>query len=236
MISINELRKKFPDKTGAKHKDGKKRRLSKEAIRREFKRQKDLLAGGPPKIKRGIAFYAAIIFGLMILGALVMTATGNGGGLFISKKKLQARKSVDAISEALGRYKFHVGEYPSTEDGLEALTNLLVDVKGWNGPYLNHLVKDPWGKDYVYEVRPEGGYPVLYSRGPDGKMGTTDDIMPKVELFDKPFEDTTWTNKWVPFNYRGILVAPNKATRELWQVEIKTRNFQEPKLKKEKKK
>ena len=49
----------------------------------------------------------------------------------------------------------------------------------------------------------------------------TDDVLPDQSLFDKPFRDTTWTNHWVPYQYRGILVAPDEKTRKAWQEEVR---------------
>ena len=80
---------------------------------------------------------------------------------------------------------------------------------------------DPWGHAYVYEEREGGGHPVLYSKGPDGRAGTTDDILPEQNMFDMPFRDTTWTNHWVPYQFRGILVAPDETTKKAWEEEIK---------------
>ena len=93
--------------------------------------------------------------------------------------------------------------------------------KGWDGPYVNHIVNDPWGRPYVYETRPEGGHPILYSRGPDGRMGTTDDVMPDQLSFEAAFRDTSWTNHWAPCELRGIVVAPDEETRTRVQNEMK---------------
>ena len=54
----------------------------------------------------------------------------------------------------------------------------------------------------------------MLSLGPDGKRGTADDIAPSPELFSKPFKDTTWTNDWVPFSRRGIVVVPTQEEKE----------------------
>lgn len=222
MVDYNDLKKKFPTKPKAASK-GKK--LAKEQIRREFQKKKDALSGGLPKIKRGFGFYLVMIMGLMILGSLVLTATGRSGRAPISKAQINARKSMDALAVALGRYKFHVGDYPSTEEGLAALTNITPKVTGWNGPYCKRIVKDPWGHPYFYE-RLDSGHPILYSLGPDGKMGSIDDIMPDQTLFDEPFRDTTWTNNWVPYRYRGILVAPNEESRQKWMHDMETGNYE----------
>ena len=50
--------------------------------------------------------------------------------------------------------------------------------------------------------------------GPDGVRGTADDIVPDAEAFSKPFRDTTWTNDWVPFSRRGIVVVPTQEEKE----------------------
>ena len=59
------------------------------------------------------------------------------------------------------------------------------------------------------------------SKGPDRKMGTSDDVLPVPSMFEKPFRDTTWTNHWVPYNLRGIVVAPDEATRKQIQEMVK---------------
>lgn len=223
MVDYDKLKAKFPVK--AKAKASKSSKLAKEQIRREFAKKKDALSGGLPRMKRGFIFYLVIIMGLMILGSLVLTATGRSGKAHISKAQINARKSMDALAVALGRYKFHVGDYPSTEEGLAALTNITPKVVGWNGPYCKRIVNDPWGKPYYYE-RLDSGHPILYSLGPDGKMGSVDDIMPDQELFDEPFRDSTWTNNWVPYKYRGILVAPNEASRQKWLNDMESGNFE----------
>jgi len=217
-VDYNKLRKKFPIKNSA----AKKKNAAKiKAIAREYERKKAELKGGAPVIKKGIVFYAVVIIGLMMLGSLVLSATGRGGKARNSKAMIQARSSMDALAQALGRYRFHVGRYPTTTEGLEELTRIRPELKGWFGPYTSKIVKDPWGNKYVYAEREEGGHPVLYSKGPDGRAGSTDDILPDQELFEKPFRDTTWTNHWMPYQLRGIVLAPDEATRKRIQEEVK---------------
>ena len=182
-----------------------------------------LQGSGAPTLRRGPVFYGVIVLVLVVVGSLVVGALRNGVGLGkerIELKPLQARKSMTALSVALGRYKFHVGEYPSTEEGLAVLALKEYRKKGWDGPYVNHIVNDPWGNAYVYETRPEGGNPILYSKGPDGRAGTTDDVMPDQAAFDEPFRDTTWTNGWAPYRLRGRVVAPDEETKRRVQEEI----------------
>jgi len=238
MVDYNELRKKFQVK---KPRDGvvkdpmhrKSSKAAVKAIAREYEMKRAELAGSAaPNLKRGPVFYCVLFVGLMIVGWMVLSASKNGIGFGrqrIERRDLMARKAMNSLSVALGRYKFHVGEYPSTEEGLAVLAyrkpNEIRKVrrqhKGWDGPYVNHIVKDPWGNDYFYETRPEGGPPVLYSKGPDGRAGTTDDVLPDQLSFDAPFQDTSWTNRWAPCELRGVVVAPDEATKRRVQEEMK---------------
>ena len=222
MVDYNELRRKFRP---TKQKNGKaSSKAAVKAIAREYEMKRAALTGGAPELRRGPLFYGIILLLLAVLGTLVLSATRNGIGFGkerIECKPLQARQSMDALTIALGRYKFHVGEYPTTEEGLNALAAKAWRRKGWDGPYINHVVNDPWGNAYVYEARPEGGHPILYSKGPDGLAGTADDVMPVQENFDEPFRDTSWTNGWAPYRLRGIVVAPDEATKRRVQEEMK---------------
>ena len=188
MVDYNELRKKFRAKKPAgDDKDPLHRKSSRAAVKaiaREYEMKKAELQGsGAPAIKRGPVFYLALIAILAIVGGLVLSRGDLSlGKKRIERKPLMARKAMDSLSVALGRYKFHVGAYPTTEEGLKVLAYRRPEEirairrqhKTWDGPYVNHIVNDPWGHEYVYETRPEGGNPSLYSgsgrpRGHDGR-------------------------------------------------------------------
>ncbi len=218
MVDYNELRKKFPTKNPGRKKSA----AAIKAIAREYERKKLELTGGmkAPVMKRGLVFYGVIIIGLLMVGSLVLSATGKGGRAPISRAHLNARKSMDALATALGRYRYHVGTYPTTEEGLEQLAATTVRRKGWNGPYIRQVVKDPWGQDYVYICNGEATNPTLYSKGPDKLAGTTDDILPDPKLFDEPFRDTSWTNGWMPQHLRGYVLAPDERTRKVLEAEV----------------
>lgn len=219
MTDYSALRRKFPARKPAKK--GKSSKAAIKAIAREYEMKKAKLAGGAPVLKKGIVFYAVVVIGLMMLGGMVLSVCGKGGRTPIPLKPMQARKSMDSLAVALGRFKFHTGEYPSNAEGLGALAAKQFLKKGWDGPYVNHIVPDPWGNEYVYETRPEGGHPVLYSKGADGRAGTTDDVLPEQEQFEIPFKDTSWTNGWAPYRLRGVVVAPDEETKRRVQEEMK---------------
>ena len=237
MVDLNELKRKFPAKRRADDADRaplhrKSTKAAVKAIAREYERKRAELTGGAPTLRRGPVFYGAVVLVLVLVGGLVLSASRNGIGLGkarIERKPLQAQKAMRALSVALGRYKFHVGAYPTTAEGLHVLAfrrpneirRLRRAHPGWDGPYVNHIVPDPWGNDYVYAPRPEGGPPILYSKGPDGRAGTTDDVLPDQLAFEEPFRDTTWTNGWAPCELRGVVVAPDEETRRRVQDEMR---------------
>lgn len=85
----------------------------------------------------------------------------------------RARGQIDELEGALALFRFDVGRYPTTEEGLKALvTDPGID--DWSGPYLDkpEIPKDPWGRSYGY--RSPGGQRRefdLWSLGSDGKRG-----------------------------------------------------------------
>ena len=239
MVDYTELRKKFKAKNPQLDEKRRKKQLAIKKIAREYEAKKAEIAGGAPDLKKGPLFYGMVILVLVVIGALVVPQLMNGG-IALGKKRierndLQARKAMNSLSVALGRFKFHVGQFPTTEEGLAVLAyrkpkDLAVirrrykphgAFRGWDGPYVDHIVQDPWGHDYVYETRPEGGNPILYSKGPDGRAGTTDDILPDQLSFEAAFRDTTWTNGWAPAELRGIVVAPDEETKKRVQDEMR---------------
>lgn len=231
MTDYAELKKKFQPKKGAPQR--KKTKAAVKAIAREYELKKAELGAGAPTFHKGPVFYGLIIVLLLVLGALVVPGILSGNLTLtkkrIERKDLMARKAMDSLSIALGRYKFHVGDYPSNAEGLAVLAyNKPEEIRrirkahpDWDGPYVNHIVKDPWGNDYVYGTRPDGGHPILYSKGPDGKAGSTDDVMPDQLSFDAAFRDTTWTNHWAPAELRGYIVAPDAETKRRVEAEMK---------------
>ena len=78
------------------------------------------------------------------------------------------------IAKALESYKWDVGRYPSTDEGLDALLAKKdqVDEERYDGPYIvNDEIKDPWNQPFEYRSPGEfheEGYD-LWSRGPDGQ-------------------------------------------------------------------
>lgn len=224
MVDYQEMRKKFRPKDPKLAETQKKTREKVRKLAREYEQIRAELGLSDTKMKRGPVYYI-ILVGVMVMLAsafiLMMTGKVSWGRKRISKADIQARQSVDALCEALGRYKFHCGAYPTDAEGLQALAAITPNKKGWFGPYVKQIVPDPWGEPYQYWTVEGQEHPVLMSKGPDRKLGTEDDVLPVQEMFEHAFRDTTWTNHWVPYNLRGIVVAPDEATRRAIQEEVK---------------
>jgi general secretion pathway protein G len=85
--------------------------------------------------------------------------------------------TIGAIKSALGQYQVDIGRFP---ESLQALVKRPPNATNWHGPYLDPPVVpvDPWGKTFAYRCPGQhnpGTYDLL-SAGPDGKVGTSDDI------------------------------------------------------------
>jgi general secretion pathway protein G len=83
-----------------------------------------------------------------------------------------AQAQIAALRNALDTYRLDVGSYPTTEQGLAALTARPQNSAKWNGPYLQRAVPpDPWGRPYQYRSPGEHAEYDLLSLGKDGQPG-----------------------------------------------------------------
>ncbi|HEX2100197.1 MAG TPA: type II secretion system protein GspG, partial [Candidatus Synoicihabitans sp.] len=112
-----------------------------------------------------------------LVGLAVSKFEGQLSGSQVDVARIFVRQSMKL---PLTSYRIHLGDYPSTAEGLEALVTAPAN-KGdrWRGPYLDGGVPlDPWGESYVYRypgTKNKGLYD-LYSKGPDKTADTADDI------------------------------------------------------------
>jgi type II secretion system protein G len=97
----------------------------------------------------------------------------------VAAREAAVRTVFVSLRNALAIYEIDTGVFPTTEQGLQALTAAPAGAKNWKGPYVEGKVPaDPWGNPYVYRfpgTRNPNGYD-LFSSGPDGKPGTDDDL------------------------------------------------------------
>ena len=81
-----------------------------------------------------------------------------------------ARAQIVSLGQALDQYRLDVGEYPTTEEGLEALVAKPQNATRWSGPYLQKAVPaDPWDRPYQYRSPGDHGDYDLYSLGKNGR-------------------------------------------------------------------
>jgi general secretion pathway protein G len=74
---------------------------------------------------------------------------------------VKAQSDIRALESALNLYKLDNFNYPSTDEGLEALVP----------KYIARLSNDPWGKPYLYLSPGLHGDMDVYTLGADGLQG-----------------------------------------------------------------
>ncbi len=87
----------------------------------------------------------------------------------------KVKSDVSALESALELYRLDNFQYPSTDQGLEALVEKPSgdpEPRNWkSGGYIKRLEKDPWGNDYLFLYPGEHGEVDIYSLGEDGQPG-----------------------------------------------------------------
>jgi general secretion pathway protein G len=111
---------------------------------------------------------------IIILGLLASIVLPNLMGQASSDKKGTVCTQMKVISNVLKNYKFLLGNYPSTEEGLEALVKNPDPDRYTNypeGSFLDEgrLPKDAWGHPFIY-TEDEGSFEII-SLGSDAKEG-----------------------------------------------------------------
>ena len=114
---------------------------------------------------------------IVILGILAGLIVPRIMGRPEEAKQLKAKLTIESLETSLRLYKLDVGAYPSTEQGLAALTTAPgtgSTANNWReGGYIEKgkVPKDPWGNDFIY-LSPgvHGDYDIM-SYGSDGVPG-----------------------------------------------------------------
>lgn len=109
---------------------------------------------------------------VIIIGVLAAMVMPRLVGRSEEARITAAKADIASIGTALDMYELDIGRYPEKIDDL--MTNPGLGDQ-WKGPYLKKAAKDPWGRDYEYEISgTEGDNYKLCSKGPKDSQSEDD--------------------------------------------------------------
>jgi general secretion pathway protein G len=116
---------------------------------------------------------------IVLMAGLTISKMSNifGG----SEKDIAKLFVTQTMKTPLFAYRINMGNYPTTEEGLQALiTPPANKADRWRGPYVegSSIPLDPWKEPYLYRypgTHNKDGYD-LWSKGPGGVDGADDNI------------------------------------------------------------
>ncbi len=112
---------------------------------------------------------------ILIIGLLATIVVQSLRGATDKAKRTKAEADIAELKTALDRYYLDNGNYPTTEQGLQALvtapTSGPIPANYEDGGYVQQIPLDPWGHPYVYQS--DGNTYTLESYGADGQPGGT---------------------------------------------------------------
>ncbi len=112
---------------------------------------------------------------LVIIGIVAALVVPNVIGRPDEARRAVAEADIRTISASLEMYRLDNRAYPTTAQGLEALSSKSVvppTPEIWpDGGYLRSVPLDPWGRAYVYRMPGDAAPYDLISLGADGETG-----------------------------------------------------------------
>lgn len=112
---------------------------------------------------------------LVIIGIVAALIVPNVIGRPDEARVAVATADLRTVAASLEMYRLDNRSYPTTEQGLSALTSRPVASpvpQNWmSGGYLPNLPIDPWDNEYLYSSPAEAGAYELVSLGADGEAG-----------------------------------------------------------------
>ncbi|MBB1368768.1 type II secretion system major pseudopilin GspG [Pseudoalteromonas sp. SR44-5] len=117
---------------------------------------------------------------LVIIGMIMSIVAPNIMGQQEEAALDKAHLDIQQLEDAMSLYKLKNKAYLTTEQGLEGLVTKTsvepVPKRFPEGGFISKLPEDPWGNPYQLISPGEVGKFDLFSMGPDGEVGTDDDI------------------------------------------------------------
>ena len=111
---------------------------------------------------------ATISLLVLLIGALALACGGPADSpvvqshrIIIAGQEVDFKMQMMLILAASEIYRIHVGKYPSTQNGLNALIaepEILEGTGIWRGPYIDNadFFNDPWNQPLVYQILEDG--------------------------------------------------------------------------------
>lgn len=125
-------------------------------------------------VQRGFTLIEIMVV-VVILGILAAVVVPRIMDRPDAARVVKAKQDIRVIESALNLYKLDNFNYPSTQQGLQALVTKPSgdpEPKNWKaGGYIKSLPKDPWGNPYNYLQPGTHGEFDIFSLGADGKPG-----------------------------------------------------------------
>jgi general secretion pathway protein G len=127
----------------------------------------------PQGLRQGGFTLIEIMVVVVILGILAAIVAPNVISRIDDASINRAKQDIRGIESALKLYYMDNSRYPSTDQGLEALTSRPNDptVRNWRGPYLDKMPRDPWNNPYRYLYPGRHGEFDVFTYGADGQPG-----------------------------------------------------------------
>jgi len=128
---------------------------------------------GPGGLRQGGFTLIEIMVVVVILGILAAIVAPNVINRIDDASINRAKQDIRGIESALKLYYMDNSRYPTTDQGLEALTTRPNDpsLRNWRGPYLDKLPRDPWNNTYRYLYPGRNGEFDVFTYGADNQPG-----------------------------------------------------------------
>jgi general secretion pathway protein G len=127
-----------------------------------------------PKRQRGFTLMEIMVV-IFIIGLLIAVVAPSVLGNQDKAMRQKVLADLSTLEQALDMYRLDNLRYPSSEQGLNALTSApKVEplARAWRADgYIRRLPADPWGNAYNYKAPGEHGRIDIYSLGADGAPG-----------------------------------------------------------------